>query len=881
MMKYTQMFSIIILNIVLCASVAFSLDIASISPTSGLSAEDTSVSIFGAGFQEGAKASLYGGGPYVKGSCSLAGLGIGKDVYVSGDYAYIAARDEGLQIIDVNNPDNPTIVGTCYIYGWALGVHVSGSYAYVANDEGGFKVIDISNPANPFIVGWCDTPDRAYKVFVCRNYAYVADGNSGLLVIDVHKPANPSIVATCPIGYAFGAIYASGDTVYVGGDTSLHLLDVSTPTSPSMLGSCEISDVVQGLHVAGDYAYVVNYAGLRVIDISDPADPNIVGYCDTPGMYTQEVYVSENHAYVADGSSGLQIIDVSYPESPFIARSWDTQQALDLYVFGNNVYLVDGSSLTVIEINVKNLSSPTIVASCNTPTGKMQVSGGYAYVTGDYDGFKVIDVSDPATPSIVGSCDTPDRAHGVFVDSGYAYVADHSSGLQVVDVSDPATPSIVGSCDTPDRAYGVFVDSGYAYVVDGNSGLLIIDVSEPTSPFILSSCDTGYTYGDVYVLGNRAFVRGSGLFYVVDVSNPAVPSILGSCSSPGFAFGISVTGSHVYIAAGISGLQVIDVSDPATPSVVGTCDPGDARDIHVSGSYVYVAADRAVRVIDISNPVSPAIVGWCDLPGKAGGVSLSGNHVYVASMGLQVVNAFVPLTGVTWINETEIRATVPAGIVPGAYKLHVTNLDREVQSIQKAFEVINSSAPPTVAFTANRTFGMRPLAVQFADQSTGGTGWYWVFGDGGTSTERYPLYTYDEVGDYSVSLTVTGPGGDDTATKPDYIHVTEPEPTIDKLKRRRREPGQRFNIVGSNFGWGNPGDYVRLGRKELPYGHIRIKEWTPTNIKVRIPKQKYVKNGCAWFQGLDERKVKVWVNIGGVDSNKKKLMLIKNPADCQ
>ncbi len=116
-----------------------------------------------------------------------------------------------------------------------------------------------------------------------------------------------------------------------------------------------------------------------------------------------------------------------------------------------------------------------------------------------------------------------------------------------------------------------------------------------------------------------------------------------------------------------------------------------------------------------------------------------------------------------------------------------------------------------------------------------------------------------------------------------YIYKLSPEPSgpvIDKLRRKRREPGQKTNIVGSNFGWGNPGDYVRIGPKELPYDHNRIKEWSPTNIKVRIPKQKYVKNGCAWFQGLDERKVKVWVNVGGVDSNKKRLTILK-PVDCQ
>ncbi len=76
-------------------------------------------------------------------------------------------------------------------------------------------------------------------------------------------------------------------------------------------------------------------------------------------------------------------------------------------------------------------------------------------------------------------------------------------------------------------------------------------------------------------------------------------------------------------------------------------------------------------------------------------------------------------------------------------------------------------------FTANHTSGTRPLAVQFSDQSTRTieTAWAWNFGDGGTSTAQNPSHTYNNAGDFTVSLTVTGSGGTDTETKTDYIHV--------------------------------------------------------------------------------------------------------------
>ncbi|RME95456.1 MAG: PKD domain-containing protein, partial [Bacteroidetes bacterium] len=87
---------------------------------------------------------------------------------------------------------------------------------------------------------------------------------------------------------------------------------------------------------------------------------------------------------------------------------------------------------------------------------------------------------------------------------------------------------------------------------------------------------------------------------------------------------------------------------------------------------------------------------------------------------------------------------------------------------------------PTAGFTASPTSGVRPLMVQFTDQSTGDiTSWSWDFGDGGTSSQQNPSHTYTSAGTYTVRLTVTGPGGSDTKRRRDYITVTEPAPVAD------------------------------------------------------------------------------------------------------
>jgi PKD repeat protein len=78
--------------------------------------------------------------------------------------------------------------------------------------------------------------------------------------------------------------------------------------------------------------------------------------------------------------------------------------------------------------------------------------------------------------------------------------------------------------------------------------------------------------------------------------------------------------------------------------------------------------------------------------------------------------------------------------------------------------------PPTAIFTASPTSGLRPLVVTFTNQSIGDyTASLWSFGDKITSTLQSPTHAYTAAGVYTVSLTVSGPGGSDTLTRTNYI----------------------------------------------------------------------------------------------------------------
>jgi PKD repeat protein len=118
---------------------------------------------------------------------------------------------------------------------------------------------------------------------------------------------------------------------------------------------------------------------------------------------------------------------------------------------------------------------------------------------------------------------------------------------------------------------------------------------------------------------------------------------------------------------------------------------------------------------------------------------------------------------------------------PGTYtvELTVTNANGSNTRTRTGYITIGNPAP-VADFSASTTTPAVSAAVTFTDTSTGNpTGWTWTFGDGGTSTNG-PLvsHAYNMAGTYTVSLTVTGPGGTHSVTKTSYIVVAAATCTV-------------------------------------------------------------------------------------------------------
>ena len=283
--------------------------------------------------------------------------GLGYAVKISGDYAYLAVGNSGLDIIDISDPENPGIPVNRDTEN-ALGVAISGNYAYVADGEAGLAIIDISNPATPGTPVYQNTNGTATDVNILGSYAYVADGASGLAIIDISNPASPGTPVYRDTNGSGRGVVVRGNYAYLAdGPAGLAIIDISNPANPGAPIYKDTEGSAIGLAVSGNYAYVGDaQTGLAIIDISNPASPGTPVYKNTDGN-AFKVNVVGDYAIFADYQSGLAIIDVSDPANPGTPVYEVTRDfAQGVAVSGDYAYLAMGDGLAIVKTNISSIA---------------------------------------------------------------------------------------------------------------------------------------------------------------------------------------------------------------------------------------------------------------------------------------------------------------------------------------------------------------------------------------------------------------------------------------------------------------------------------------------------------------------------------------------
>ncbi|MFH1352537.1 MAG: hypothetical protein ABIH68_03070, partial [bacterium] len=588
------------------------------------------------------------------GSFNTGGSYQNADIFIKGGFLYLAHKGDGLKIIDITNPASMSQITYTPSSGYASDVYVQGNYAYVAAGTE-FEIVDISSPTAPTRVGYL-SGFNAKSVFVWGNRAIVADGsNDRTVLIDISTSTAPLILdQESTAGQSAEEVYVEGKYAYVAaGNDGLYIYEIRDTGGVSN-DLYEVSHIDTGknmfdIHVSSNYAYIGVLNGeLLIYDVSNPAGPVYAGEYNKnitgDAITVDDVFVSGNYAYIAGGADGFYVLDVSDKTNPRL-NGWYDMMIDNIYIEGSYAYTMNFSRVVKV-LEISDISNLVKVGENTAPSASkgLHIQGNYAYSADNGNAqLEIYNISVSESPSLVNTF-TESDINDVFVSGRYAYLAVGNAGancVKVLDVSNLSSIVEKGSVNNLNDPTGIWIDSEgrYAYVADGSS-LTIVNVLDVTSPYIVGSATvTTGSARRVVVKSSYAYVAcgiGDQALNIFDISIASKPAYVTKTGAFSATNDVYVSGNYAYVAgklaAGESDLRIYDISNSTNPVFEGTKSDASGSGyncVFVSGKYAYVGDNNKIRVVNIAFPDAPDWAGD-GYSQSCNDIWVSGNHIFGA-----------------------------------------------------------------------------------------------------------------------------------------------------------------------------------------------------------------------------------------------------------
>ncbi|MBI2258876.1 MAG: T9SS type A sorting domain-containing protein [Flavobacteriia bacterium] len=279
------------------------------------------------------------------------------------DYLYVANKEDGLTIWNIQNIENPIMVDQITKTELSnldvMNLTQQGDYLYLAigntfnnsTDLSGMAIVNVSDPLNSFVEDIYTLPNSeggSGIVEVEGDFAYLGAMENGLIILDISIKSDIQFVSQIipqinwpdtnqdSLKVNARGLAVRNDIVYLCYDAGgFRIIDASQKTNPVEIGRYS-NPVMNGLPRAynnitidGNLAYLaVDYCGLEIVDFSNPSNIQLIGWwnpynCPTNNWFTCPVHANEislnkncKQIFLSTGKSDMMVIDVSNTSSP-------------------------------------------------------------------------------------------------------------------------------------------------------------------------------------------------------------------------------------------------------------------------------------------------------------------------------------------------------------------------------------------------------------------------------------------------------------------------------------------------------------------------------------------------------------------------------------
>jgi hypothetical protein len=305
--------------------------------------------------------------------------------------AYIATGNHGLALADLSQPDSPILLGQLDLPGNAIDIALDPTLQIAAlATTNTLELVDVSNPNQPSLRHSLNLNAQQVEILDGILYATVGDtihtldlitgqtlntlnlsgsgtitdlfrnqtqlysytnGSDTFSILDISDSQSPSLTSqlTVPIASDQVGIFAADGVAYLAG-SGLRTLDISDPNTPNLISNADFFFTARDLALNGSglAAIAAEDQGIGLFDITDPTNTNNLRTTfNTPG-FANDIVIASGIAYVADSSSGLQVINYlpfdNQGQAPTVTLQADH---LDLDPTTEGIQVNEGSTLNL------------------------------------------------------------------------------------------------------------------------------------------------------------------------------------------------------------------------------------------------------------------------------------------------------------------------------------------------------------------------------------------------------------------------------------------------------------------------------------------------------------------------------------------------------
>lgn len=560
-----------------------------------------------------------------------AAMGAANDVSIQGANAYIGS-DYGVLSYELDVTGGALVAAEL----WARPLHGGAIAKHLLSHESGVWVAD----------------DRGFL----HGFAVNADGSVtteeafdlGVEVSDLMVPS--TAVLTPGTAPAIVAV-VHPDGVDFWSPTTAGLAAIKHPQALAATAPLAIAAFDDHLFVAGDGTYrVLDGSGLGDVDseiaeIGSIAAPDIVTVTGTVLVEDAAIVIGTDTL----GEGRVTFVDLTDPAAPLVLGGFisaETYTAVAVSPAGDIAYLASNLGVDVMALDPLDVALSTVSSSVLVPNNGTLAVGAdtLALSSGDAGAVfrSVAALNDAASGAVVHR---PPQVMDALAVGGRAFVALGADGLGTVSLSAltspadpievPSTLEILGEPGFDNvhrlvRLVAAQQDFIAAVALDG--AVALVDVSEDTSGGPITAVGNLDAHEDE-ALGGLALSAAGHLYLaygidgvtVLDVSNPAAPSSVDTIAAPGLgqARDVAIAGTRLYLAAGDVGLVVYSINAGTVVPLATFSDLGaiDRVSVNEDGTKVAVrlAGEGAepstgIAVIDVTNGAAPSLVGQVSSP---------------------------------------------------------------------------------------------------------------------------------------------------------------------------------------------------------------------------------------------------------------------------